>query len=494
MQKIKAVLWDIDGTLLNFLKAEEAGIKSCFARFGLGECTEEMLKRYSEINIKYWQRLERGEMSKADILIGRFREFFEEYGLDISVAADFNNEYQVRLGDTICFEDNALETVKALRGKVIQCAVTNGTKLAQERKLKNSGLGELFEYVFISEEVGAEKPAKEFFDRVLAQINGLGGDKCGTSAELTASQEVKNLLEAKSSLEAKKSQKQISPQEILIVGDSLTSDMRGGVNAGLRTCWFNPKGSINDKGLAIDYEIKRIDEVLNILRATKKGFLPGEECSACKGRCCRERGCGLSPDDLEQAYARAQAATRQAATRQAATRQAATVQTTAGQAIAGWTSTGQAAMNGKPESLLRDLPVDRQRAAILELLMSDSCRFAIDTAYADGGNFYYLRMRTKCYTFVGFEGFGECIALTPEGCSLGFEDRPLGGRSLKSSPDFHCHQEYGALEMQKDWEPYNEALAEIWREYTEKFEADGTAGKCDAEYMNYLKSCRTNKM
>lgn len=226
---IKVVLWDIDGTLLDFLAAERAAIRKCFEIFGLGECTDAMLEDYSEINVRHWEMLERNERTKPEILVGRFAEFFEKYGLDMSCVAAFNEEYQVRLGDTIVFQPGAEETLRALRGRVIQGAVTNGTRIAQERKLANSGMDKLFDYVFISELVGAEKPNRSFFDRVFAAI----GD--------------------------------YAPREVMIVGDSLTSDIRGGNNAGIVTCWYNPQGKPNDQGAAVDYEIRRVDQVPGLL-------------------------------------------------------------------------------------------------------------------------------------------------------------------------------------------------------------------------------------
>ena len=152
--KIKAILWDIDGTLLNFEEAEKYAIRKCFSIFELGECSDEMLKIYSKINKGYWQRLERGEITKKEVLEGRFIDFFKKYGLDTNKAGEFNQEYQKRLGDTIVFFENGLELVKELKGKVRQCAVTNGTKVAQERKLKNSGLDILLDHIFISEDIG----------------------------------------------------------------------------------------------------------------------------------------------------------------------------------------------------------------------------------------------------------------------------------------------------------------------------------------------------
>ena len=117
---IKVLLWDIDGTLLNFLAAEKAAMKKCFEVCGIGECTDEMIARYSKINRKYWEMLERGEITKPQVLIGRFEEFFESEGIVTDCATEFNKEYQVRLGDTICFNDDGYEIIKSLKGKVKQ--------------------------------------------------------------------------------------------------------------------------------------------------------------------------------------------------------------------------------------------------------------------------------------------------------------------------------------------------------------------------------------
>lgn len=229
MGNIKVLLWDIDGTILNFEEAEKAAIRKGFQVFGLGECTDEMLKTYSGINKEYWKRLERGEMTKKEILVGRFFDFFEKYRLDTSAAPAFNEAYQVNLGDTICFYPNALEAVKELKGKILQCAVTNGTKVAQDRKLKNSGLDKILDEIFISEEIGIEKPGIGFFEKVFEKIGNY--DK----------------------------------SEIMIIGDSLTSDMQGGNNAGIVTCWFNPEKTENSTNLRIDYEIDDLGKVMELL-------------------------------------------------------------------------------------------------------------------------------------------------------------------------------------------------------------------------------------
>ena len=151
---ISAILWDIDDTLLDFLTAEKAALKALFPQYGLGECSDDMIRRYSAINRTYWERLERGELTKPEVLVGRFTEFFEKEGLDTSKAPAFNDSYQLSLGDTIAYHDNSLEIVKSLKGRVKQYAVSNGTVAAQTKKLRLSGLGELMDGIFLSEEIG----------------------------------------------------------------------------------------------------------------------------------------------------------------------------------------------------------------------------------------------------------------------------------------------------------------------------------------------------
>lgn len=227
---IKVILWDIDGTLLNFEMSEKYAIRKCFSIFELGECADEMLAQYSQINRKYWEGLERGELTKQEVLVGRFKEFFDKQGLPIEKAEAFNSEYQIRLGDKVFYIDEGRQIVEQLKKKGIkQYAVTNGTLTAQERKLKLSGLDKLLDGVFISDVIGVEKPNIGFFDAVWKEIGSYKKD------------------------------------EVVIVGDSLTSDMQGGNNAGVLCCWYNPQKYTNDKGLRIDYEIQDLREVPRLL-------------------------------------------------------------------------------------------------------------------------------------------------------------------------------------------------------------------------------------
>lgn len=169
------------------------------------------------------------------------------------------------------------------------------------------------------------------------------------------------------------------------------------------------------------------------------GFMPGGECRECKGRCCKEKGCSLSPEDLH------------------------------------WS------------------PEKTDRKTILALLDKPDGLYAIDCFFSQTGGVYYLRMRHKCYTFIGVDAIGECVALTKEGCSFSDKDRPKGGRFLKSSPDFHCRQEYTEEMMRRDWEPYQEVLASVWEEYEEKFQKDGTFDACDKAYFDWLRGHKKSR-
>lgn len=225
----KYLLWDIDGTIIDFLSTEKAAIKALFIKYGFGECSDEKVAEYSKINIGYWEKLERGEMTKPEILVERFRDFFAKNGIDVSLAEQFNDDYQYELGETHEMYDNADEVLANLMGEYVLAAVTNGTKLAQTKKLRDTGLDRIFDYVCISEDIGYEKPDRKYFDKVFEIMK----------------------------IEDKK--------KVLIIGDSLTSDILGGINAGIDTCWYNQKGIDNNKGYSPTYEISNLNQICNIL-------------------------------------------------------------------------------------------------------------------------------------------------------------------------------------------------------------------------------------
>lgn len=228
MNRFTTILWDVDGTLLDFLYSQTYAIKTCFHALGK-EVTEEQIQRYSQINDEFWKRYERGEVTKEELLSGRFLQLFQEYDIrDINLKA-FQREYQEALGNVFSHKDDSLTICKSLHGHVRQYVVTNGVVSTQRNKLKLSGLMEVMDGVFISEVVGVPKPDKGFFDYCLERVEEKDRSK------------------------------------ILIVGDSLTSDIKGGVQAGIATCWYRPDGEVNTSHYIPDYEISDLHMIYDIL-------------------------------------------------------------------------------------------------------------------------------------------------------------------------------------------------------------------------------------
>ena len=227
-KSITTILWDVDGTLLDFDYSMRCSLRKCFRTIGQ-PITEEMIQCYSQINDGYWKRLERGEITKAELLVGRFRDFFAEYGLTGIDEKTFLKEFQEGLGNNYAFVDDALTLVKSLQGQYRQYVVTNGVAATQMNKLKLSGLFEVMDGIFISETIGCAKPHRAFFDYCMKQL-------------------------------AEK-----DPHRILIVGDSMTSDILGGIQAGIKTCWYNPGEKTHTYDYRADYEIAVLQQLYEVL-------------------------------------------------------------------------------------------------------------------------------------------------------------------------------------------------------------------------------------
>ncbi len=226
---IKVILWDIDGTLLDFKKSESYAIKKCFKELDIcSDTTDEMVARYSAINHRMWNELAEGKRTKPQVLNGRFEEFFKTEGIDYTDYEKLNSLYQVYLGEYFFFFEDGKETLLKLKEKYKQYAVTNGTAVAQHKKLALSGLKEIFDGVFISDEIGVDKPHKEFFDKVFEKI----GD--------------------------------VARNEAVIIGDSVPNDMQGGNNAGIYTILFDPNKN------AIIPKTVMVDKIVNHLRDVEK--------------------------------------------------------------------------------------------------------------------------------------------------------------------------------------------------------------------------------
>ena len=216
---IQTILWDIDGTILNFHRSAENSLKNTFKKFGYGEITDELLHTYEEINDVYWCKLEKGEITKEKLLVERFVEFFTKIGVETTRVVEFNQAYLNGLLDTVVFMPEAYETVKKLHPEYKQYIVTNGVKELQRKKIAKAHIEEFFDGIFISDEIGYEKPHIEFFNYVFDRIP------------------TKN------------------PDEVIIIGDSLTSDIAGGIRAGIHTCWYHPNNEENHNDVKPEFTV-----------------------------------------------------------------------------------------------------------------------------------------------------------------------------------------------------------------------------------------------
>ena len=224
---IEFLFLDLDDTILDFHKAERLAVAKTFHAFGL-EPTEAVLSRYHEINKQHWQRLEQGEITRDQVLLGRFQVLFEELGHTVDPAA-VARSYEHNLGQGHYFLPGALEAVQSLHKKYRLFLASNGTASVQHSRLLSAGLYPYFEKVFVSQDLGYNKPAKEFFEACARQIPGFDKAKA------------------------------------MMVGDSLSSDISGGINAGFRTCWVNPEHKEPPAALRPDYEIEALSQLPHLL-------------------------------------------------------------------------------------------------------------------------------------------------------------------------------------------------------------------------------------
>lgn len=224
---IKNILFDLDDTILDFKKAERTALTKALKTMNI-PVTEHILNRYSELNISQWKRLELGEISREEVKVNRYRLLFEEFGINASPE-----QTTAIYEDNLCighfFIDGAEALLEGLYGKYNLYLVSNGAKRVQDGRLKSAGISHYFKGIFISETVGVEKPGRDFFNYCFDRIENF------------------------------------SHSETVIVGDSLTSDIKGGINSDIKTVWFNPHFTENNSDIIPDYEIHALTDLSVIL-------------------------------------------------------------------------------------------------------------------------------------------------------------------------------------------------------------------------------------
>ena len=221
------VLFDADNTLLDFTRAEHDALCECLSTRRISTDAD-TVALYSAINDSHWKRLERGETTRPRLRVERFTEFFSAVGYSGDPAA-MADDYVEALSRQSHLIDGALELIQALYGHCRLYIVTNGITSVQKSRFGGCALAPYFDRCFISEETGFAKPDKRFFDLVTSSVP--------------------NFI----------------PEEAIVIGDSLSSDIQGGINAGLDTCWYNPNGQNAPSHMNITYTVSCLEDIRDII-------------------------------------------------------------------------------------------------------------------------------------------------------------------------------------------------------------------------------------
>ena len=221
---IRTVFLDLDDTILDFGRGERKALCRTLLDLGINP-SPELVARYVEINISLWRAFERREIDREEVLVGRFRRLFSEFDIEAS-AEGAEESYEKYLSMEHDFLPGAEQMLKDLYndGRYSLYMATNGNPAVQWPRIKDTDIGKYFKDIFISYDYGVGKPNREFFERCFERIEDF------------------------------------KPEEAIIIGDSLTSDIKGGINAGIKTCHFNHRNHAYSD-IIPDYEIKNMSEL-----------------------------------------------------------------------------------------------------------------------------------------------------------------------------------------------------------------------------------------
>ncbi|MDH5161910.1 YjjG family noncanonical pyrimidine nucleotidase [Heyndrickxia oleronia] len=227
MRKYQTLLFDVDNTLLDFSAAEDEALRLLFEDQDF-PLTDEVNDQYKKINQSLWRLFEEGKIDRDTVMNTRHSRLFKEYGREVDGEL-LESKYRNYLREGHQLVDGAFELINHLHNHFDLYIVTNGDSQTQHKRLKDSGLYPFFKEIFVSDEIGFQKPQKEFFDYVIAQIPNFSVEKG------------------------------------IIIGDSLSADIKGGYLSGIDSCWINPEMLPNDTNIIPTYQIQELDELYHIL-------------------------------------------------------------------------------------------------------------------------------------------------------------------------------------------------------------------------------------
>ena len=235
----KLVLIDLDDTLFDYPKTEETAFRNTFEELGffveseLGnakkeEIYEKIKDRYKDVNLQLWKDLEKGAVDKDRLKVVRFEKIIEEFDLKYD-PYEMSELYLKKLGEGIFPFEATEKLCEYLHSKYKVGIVTNGIKEVQHSRIENSAIAKYIDKIIISDEVGVNKPDKRIFEYAM------------------------NYFEI------------MDKSEVIMIGDSLGADIKGGQNAGIETCWVNLRNNVNDTGIIPNYEVNKLEKLFEIL-------------------------------------------------------------------------------------------------------------------------------------------------------------------------------------------------------------------------------------
>lgn len=227
--KFETILIDIDNTLLDFGAAETIAFKELLKSLNI-EYSDALKAKYKTVNHQLWSDYEKGLIDSDTIKANRFAKAFADYNLDYT-GVQMDAMYRENIENNNVIINNAYEMLEGLKDKFRLVIATNGIASSQYKRLDNANMRDYFEFVAVSSELGATKPSHDFYRGIETVFPDL------------------------------------NPETTIIVGDSLSADIQGGVNWGIKTCWFNPSNLENTTSINPDYEVHDLLEVLDIVKA-----------------------------------------------------------------------------------------------------------------------------------------------------------------------------------------------------------------------------------